>query len=212
MDRDRSLEPGAGIRRSNRISVRLVRRPDEVEAARVLFREYRAWLVNHWRETQSDDRILQIGLGYLDSEIETLPGAYVPPRGALALATKRGAPAGCGALRPVDDTTGEVKRIFVRPAARGVGVGHRIARALLRRAKALGYARVVLDTLPTMTNAAELYRKVGFIPIASYWDHPVAGALFFEYRLQDGTDGSRRELGPNGPRPIPLHGARVSPP
>jgi GNAT superfamily N-acetyltransferase len=177
--RRRSLpnRPGPTVLRS-------VRSANDLETVRVLFREYRQWLADHREVTAFDDSILKVGLRDLDQEIDALPGAYGPPRGALFLALEGPKPIGCGALRPLGRNVGEIKRVYVRPTSRGGGLGRRITRAALNRARKLGYQRVVLDTLPTMTPAIALYTKMGFVPIEAYWAHPVPGALFFEYRFR----------------------------
>ena len=96
-----------------------------------------------------------------------------------------------GRVRPRSDAehsdnsgqdVGEIKRLYVRPDARGARLGRRITRALLNRARKLGYDRVVLDTLPNMKAAIAIYRGMGFVPIRPYWAHPYPDALFFEYR------------------------------
>ncbi len=169
--------------RSRRISTRLATTPTEIEHARALFLEYRAWLIAHREVTAFPDEVLARGLQIMDQEIVRLPGEYVPPRGALYLAWAGGDPIGCAALRPLGPTTAEFKRLFVRPSSRSSGVGRDLTARALRRARAVGYRRVVLDTLPTMVRAIALYRSMGFTATAAYWKHPVPGALFFEIRL-----------------------------
>jgi ribosomal protein S18 acetylase RimI-like enzyme len=173
---------------SRRITVRLARTGRDVEAARELFLEYRNWLAEHREVTVFEDSILKTGLDLFDEEIRSLPGAYGPPRGALYLAVEGVTPIGCGALRPVEPRTAEIKRLFVQPGYRGSHLGRRITRVLLNRARKLGYHRVVLDTLPKMEAAIAIYRKMGFAPIPPYWAHPVPDALFFEYPLVRRTD------------------------
>lgn len=178
------------VTRSPRRTVRLARNPNDLAVARRLFREYRQWHVDHRDTNGVGAAELRVGFGYLDAEIAALPGEYAPPRGALLLAFDEGTPIGCGALRPLGPRLAEIKRVYVRPRARGGGVGRRIVRRLLTEARRLGYERVVLDTLPTMTAAITLYRTMGFASTRPYWEHPVARALFFEYRL--GRKGARR--------------------
>lgn len=176
--------PARGGSRSPSITIRSVRSAHDVAAARELFREYRQWHIDHREENGLDERVLKVGLGYLDQEIESFPGEFAPPRGALVLALRDGSPVGCGALKPLRRTVGEIKRVYVRAPARGHGLGLRITRTLLSLARKRGYPRVVLDTLPSMTAAIAMYRKLGFVPTAAYWAHPVSNALYFEYRLR----------------------------
>lgn len=117
-----------------------------------------------------------------EAEIAGLPGAYAPPGGRLWLAIDASDPAGCVALRRVDAATGEIKRLYVRPAFRGRGLGRRLARTAIRAAQATGYRRLVLDTLPSMKHAIVLYRALGFTPTAPYLDAPTPGALCLERR------------------------------
>ena len=116
-----------------------------------------------------------------DAELAELPGAYAPPRGALLLAGELG----CVALRPLDAGTAEMKRLYVRPAARGQGLGLELAEAAIAEARALGYARMVLDTIAgAMDRAIAMYRALGFREIAPYYHNPIPGALYLELRLR----------------------------
>jgi len=151
--------------------------------ARALFREYREWLVEHREVTAFGDAILRRGLQYFDREIADLPGDYAPPGGALFVAFEGPTAFGCAALRRQGRGVAEFKRLYVRATHRGTGMGRRLTRRALERARRLGYRRVVLDTLPTMVAAIATYRKMGFRPTGKYWPHPVKDALFFEYRL-----------------------------
>ncbi len=114
-----------------------------------------------------------------DSELSSLPGGYAPPRGALFLARQ----AGCVAVRPLDADTLEMKRLFVRPAARGNGLGRKLAMAAIEHARAGGASRLVLDTLAErMGEAVALYRSLGFRETAPYTATP--GALWLELPLK----------------------------
>jgi ribosomal protein S18 acetylase RimI-like enzyme len=128
---------------------------------------------------------LGIDLGFqdFDAELATLPGRYAPPSGRLLLAVSNTHPAGCVALRGLDDTTCEMKRLFVRPTFRGCGAGRRLAETILAEARAAGYREMRLDTLPSMRSAIALYRSLGFRPVEAYTVNPHPGALFLARTL-----------------------------
>jgi putative acetyltransferase len=147
------------------------RDPPAVEA-RALMREYAASL--------SFDLEFQ---GF-EAELAGLPGPYAPPDGALFLARVGDEPAGCAALRRLEGTTGELKRLYVRPAHRGFGLGRRLTEAAIAVARELGYELLRLDTTPEMSSAHELYRSLGFREIDAYRENPVEGARFLELDLR----------------------------
>jgi len=118
-----------------------------------------------------------------DRELEGLPGTYAPPSGALLIARDGAAAAGCVALRRIDARTGEMKRMYVRAAWRGKGLGRRLALAVIEEARRRGHARLVLDTLPKLGAAIALYRDLGFRESAPYLERPTPGALCFELSL-----------------------------
>ena len=118
-----------------------------------------------------------------DRELAGLPGAYAPPRGALLLARIDGEAAGCIALRPFAEDVCELKRLFVRPAARGLGLGRRLTTEIVSEARRLGYARMRLDTTPGMEAAQALYEELRFVETAPYRHNPVPGTRFLELKL-----------------------------
>ncbi len=118
-----------------------------------------------------------------DHELAALPGDYAPPRGRLLLAQDSGVPAGCIALRPLFHRDAEMKRLYVRPAHRGGGLGRLLAERVIREARALGYEALKLDTLPAMRAAQNLYAKLGFRDTAPYNDNPVGGVRFLSLDL-----------------------------
>lgn len=168
-------------------TVRLVRPQTEEEwrRARLLVEEYAA--------------SLPIDLGFQDfaHEIGRLAEEYGPPSGAFLLAEEGGAWIGCAGLRRSGDGVAEMKRLYAVPAARGRGVGRMLARGIVDAARRLGYARVRLDTLPTMREALALYASLGFRPVAPYRFNPVEGTVFLERDLRE--DGSASLTGGGGP-------------
>jgi putative acetyltransferase len=139
----------------------------DADALRAIFRDYFAWLgPDGW---------------FMDPEAElaALPAGY----DAILLARDSEQIAGCVALRPLEDGACEMKRLFVRPTARGSGAGRALVEAAIARARELGYAAMRLDTLPRMDAARALYLSLGFRPAERYNENPIEGVLFFELRL-----------------------------
>jgi carbonic anhydrase len=126
---------------------------------------------------------LDLGFQDFEGELRAFPGEYAPPMGCLLLATSGEEPVGCIGLRPREPGLCEMKRLYVRPRYRGQGLGEQLARAVIAEARALGYAAMRLDTLPSMQAAVGMYRALGFQPIAPYYWNPVEGAMFFELKL-----------------------------
>lgn len=143
----------------------------EVEDVRGLLREYAASLP------------FELDFQDFDNELSGLPGAYAPPRGALLVGRLGGELVGCVALRPLDAETCEMKRLFVRPAARGTGLGQRLATGIVTEARRLGYTRMRLDTTPGMETAQSLYERLGFRETEPYRHNPVPGTRFLELEL-----------------------------
>ena len=123
-----------------------------------------------------------------DQELVSLPGDYAEPRGTLLLATIDGEVAGCCALRPIDDVdytnAAEMKRLFVRKAFRGFGLGRQLAEAILEAAENLGYDCVLLDTLDEMESARALYEDLGFEEIPPYYHNPLPGSHYLKVDLR----------------------------
>jgi ribosomal protein S18 acetylase RimI-like enzyme len=143
-----------------------------------------------WRETRDIfteyARSLAVDLCFqgFDQELAQLPGEYAPPRGALLLAKVEGVVAGCCALRPLDaadyPNASEMKRLYVRKAFRGFGLGRQLAEAILDQARLAGYSCVLLDTLDDMEAARALYEELGFQEVPPYYHNPHAGAHYLK--------------------------------
>jgi GNAT superfamily N-acetyltransferase len=125
---------------------------------------------------------LPVDLSYQDfaAELAGLPGKYAPPAGDLLLARDgQGEPLGCVALRPIAPAgCCEMKRLYVTPRGRGLGLGMALVETVLTLAARIGYREMRLDSLPGMVEAVALYRKAGFVPIEPYYDSPVEGTVF----------------------------------
>jgi GNAT superfamily N-acetyltransferase len=117
------------------------------------------------------------------AEVSGLPGYYAPPNGRLALAFSGGEPAGCVALRRVDDTRAEAKRLYVRPKFRGTGMGLALLEWLIGEARAAGYREVLADTMPVMEKALGMYDRMGFERTEPYAADPTPGAVYLRLRL-----------------------------
>ena len=145
--------------------------PRDIADARTLFGEYAALVAE------------ALCFQNFDAELAALPGEYAPPGGVLLIARDGDAPAGCVALRRLDAGTGEMKRMYVREAYRGGGLGRRLAVAVIEEARKRKYARLVLDTLPKLTQAIALYRDLGFRETGPYLASPTPCAICFELKL-----------------------------
>ena len=146
--------------------------PEHLAVLRDLFQEY------------ADSLSIDLCFQQFDTELATLPGDYAEPRGAVLLALVDGAPAGCCALRPLDaadyPNASEMKRLYVRKAFRGFGLGRELAEATLDAARQRGYASVLLDTLDDMESARALYTDLGFAEIPPYYHNPIPGAHYLK--------------------------------
>ena len=150
----------------------------DLDAARTLFLEY-----IHAPGWEPEFRAYLAQQAF-EAELAHLPGPYAPPTGALLLARVDGQLAGCVASKPLDPPTiCEMKRLFVRPTFRALGVGEQLVRRVMAVASDAGYERMRLDTLPSMRAAQQLYRRLGFEEIPAYCANPVPGAYFMQCRL-----------------------------
>lgn len=156
-------------------SIEIATSAEQLAAVRVLFAEYASTLG------------FNLCFQGFDRELAGLPGDYQAPHGTLLLAHGDGPPVGCVAVRAsghgADGPIAELKRLYVRPGARGTGLGRDLVDRALAFACAAGYRAIRLDTLPTMGTAIRLYETLGFRDIAPYYDNPIPGARYLELAL-----------------------------
>jgi GNAT superfamily N-acetyltransferase len=145
--------------------------PRDASVVRALFKEYAEGLG------------VDLGFQGFDDEVVQLPGKYAVPAGRLLLAWHGADAVGCIAMRRIDSATCEMKRLYVRPQARGESLGRRLAERLCEEARHAGYARICLDTLASMAPAQELYASMGFRPIDPYVYNPLPGTKYLSLDL-----------------------------
>lgn len=146
-------------------------RPDEMALVRDLFEEYEQFL--------GFDLCFQ----NFQAELDSLPGAYGPPTGALLLAREKEQVIGCVGLRAIEPGVCEMKRLYLRSEARGKGLGMALCQAVIERARSLGYNRMKLDTVSNLEKAIELYRSLGFQECTAYCHNPQPDVQYFELKL-----------------------------
>ena len=143
----------------------------DIPEVRAMLKEYVGWIG------------LDLAFQEIDAELDGLPGDYAPPLGALLVASDGTLLVGMIGLRPIDDRICEMKRLFVRPEARGRGLARQLIDSILAEARRLKYHEIRLDTLPMMGDAQNLYVAMGFADIEAYYDTPIAGTRFMAKRL-----------------------------
>lgn len=145
---------------------------EDIETVRTLFREYESWLG------------MDLCFQGFEQELAGLPGKYAEPDGRLFLASENGTALGCVALRKLGRGVCEMKRLYLRPEARGRGLGNILIEKIIEAARSIGYQKLRLDTHPPkMGKAVSLYESHGFRPIPPYYDNPHSDVLFMELSL-----------------------------
>jgi len=149
--------------------VRVPTTPEQLDQVRSLMRSFIAW---HRERHREDTHLIDayFDAGAFEQELASLPGKYAPPDGQLLLATLDGAPAGCVALRKIDSSSCEMKRMFVYTPFHGHGIGNALAEAVIEEARALGYRAMRLDTSIRQEEAMRLYHRMGFKTIEPYYE------------------------------------------
>jgi len=156
----------------NRIELVHATEREQIEQVRQLFLEYAASLG------------FSLCFQNFDEELSNLPGHYQEPAGCLLLALCDGQPAGCVALRPLEKSICEMKRLYVRPAFRSMRIGKKLVDRVISEARSKSYQRMRLDTVVSeMKNAVEIYRRIGFQEIPPYRSNPLPDALYMELKL-----------------------------
>jgi GNAT superfamily N-acetyltransferase len=155
------------------MQIKQAKSPSEIEQVRRLFREYETFL--------DEDLCFQS----FEEELAGLPGKYALPSGALLIAVHRGRTVGCVGVRELGSGVCEMKRLFVRPEARGLGVGRKLAAEIIAVARSLGYSLMRLDTLDRLTEAMRLYQSLGFRKTAPYYSNPLPGVVYLELVLKN---------------------------
>jgi putative acetyltransferase len=145
--------------------------PQQITLCRALFEEYAAWLG------------INLSFQNFSAELASLPGIYAPSGGRLLHALEGNTALGCVALRPLEADVCEMKRLFVRPEFRGQSLGRQLAENIDKEAHAIGYAKIRLDTLPSMQAAIRLYEALGFVRCGAYYETPLADTIFMELQL-----------------------------
>ena len=151
--------------------VNQVHSQEELRQVKLLFSEYASSLD------------FDLSFQNFDNELANLPGEYSLPSGAILLAYYEGSAAGCVAMRRLAEDVCEMKRLYVRPAFRGKKIGKALSVAIIDEARKRGYSRMRLDTVPSMKEAIQLYRSLGFKETYPYRYNPRAGAMFLELIL-----------------------------
>lgn len=151
--------------------IHVARSPDDLTIAKEMFREYQEWLG------------VDLCFQDFENELATLPGKYAPPMGEIYIARQKNAVAGVVAIRPVGEPgagRAEMKRLYVREAFRGQGLGRILAELVISFAKDAEYQMMVLDTLPHLETAIMMYKRMGFGETAPYYENPLPGVVYME--------------------------------
>ena len=149
------------------VSISQVRTPNEIHDVQELLREYATWVFTLAAESNQAPTFQG-----LEEELAALPGTFTPPTGSLLLATLNNQPAGCIALKGHDATTGELKRLYIRPTFRGRKIGVQLVDAVIEKARDMGYQRLILDSHISMKSAHAIYESAGFRKVETPSDFP----------------------------------------
>lgn len=155
----------------NAVTILHAKFPDDAHEVVSIFREY------------VSSPTANLDFQNYESEFRNLPGQYVEPDGRIALAWEQNSVVGCAALRRVKSSTCELKRVYVRPGARGNNVGRRLVEHMIKEARQQGYSQMCLDVLPEFVAAQNLYESLGFTSSQAVSYNPVPGTKFLALNL-----------------------------
>jgi ribosomal protein S18 acetylase RimI-like enzyme len=147
-------------------TIKLAHFPEDLSTVQRIFREY------------AEDLGFDLGFQGFEQELISLPGKYTLPRGCLLLAWCKHEVVGCVAFRPIDDQICEMKRLYVKSGLRSLNLGKQLVERICNEARAQGYRKMLLDTLPSMQAAIKIYKSFGFKPVEPYVFNPIEGAMF----------------------------------
>ena len=150
------------------VNIEPIRSDEDIKIARILFSEY------------IESLGIDLSFQDIEKELSNLPGKYNQPDGIILIARdNNNNPIGCAAVRPLDNCSScEMKRLYVRPQARGLNLGRKLTEKIVEYAKLRNYSKLYLDTLPSMVTARKLYFDIGFCPTEPYYDNPIPGTLY----------------------------------
>jgi len=151
--------------------------------------------INYAKSTKDFDKTKILFMEYAESldfslsfqnfedEIECVPGKYQKPDGCIILAWEKLDCIGCVCMRPLNDTSCEIKRLYVKPTFRGRGLGQLMTRKIIRYSKERNYTKILLDTITSMKTAIKIYKSLGFVETEPYYNNPLPDVVFFELNL-----------------------------
>lgn len=140
--------------------------------AKQLFKEY------------SDSLNFSLSFQNIDNELDNIPGKYSKPNGCIILAWDNFTPIGCIGMRPLDELTCEIKRLYLKPNYRGLGLGRLLTKNIIAYSRKREYLKACLDTTSKMKKAISIYKSLGFVEISAYYNNPLPDVIFFELNLQ----------------------------
>ena len=160
------------------MSIEIIEAYSYKEEIKSLFNEYTEMLIRGDSEFKN-----YLELQNYDHETENLEEKYGLPYGRLYIVLCDGNISGCIALRKIDSENCEMKRLYVKPEYRGKNIGALLVKNIINEAREIGYKHILLDTLPFLQTAMEMYKRYGFYEIESYNNSPMDNLIYLKYDL-----------------------------